>query len=138
MADDKPEKKPRVRKPAPTMREQAETARGKADKPKRTRKARQAAGRVTRPLVKAHHFGQKTYFLPMPDNRVGRFLNKRRYFVPKYFRDSWAELKLVTWPSRRESWRLTGAVFVFAVVFGLCVTFVDKILDKVVRDILLK
>jgi len=58
--------------------------------------------------------------------------------TPRYFKNAWAELRLVTWPSRRESWRLTGAVFIFAIVFGLLIAGVDKVLDEIFKKTVLK
>ncbi|MCA9327509.1 preprotein translocase subunit SecE [Candidatus Saccharibacteria bacterium] len=55
-----------------------------------------------------------------------------------YIRDSWRELRKVTWPSFRESLRLTAAVIVFSVIFGAIIAVVDFGLDKVFRQILLK
>ena len=74
----------------------------------------------------------------MPDNKVGRFLNKRRSWVPSYFINSWKELKQVTWPGRRETWRLTLAVFVFAMVFGTIIAIVDKGLEDLFKKVILK
>lgn len=65
-----------------------------------------------------------------------RWLGK--ILVPTYFRQSWRELKLVTWPSWKQSWQLTYAVLIFAVVFGAIIAAVDYGLDKVFRNILLK
>ena len=65
----------------------------------------------------------------MPDNKVGRFLNKRRSFIPRYFKESWQELRKVTWPNRKETTKLTLAVFTFAIVFGLLVAIVEFGLD---------
>jgi preprotein translocase SecE subunit len=79
----------------------------------------------------------KEYYLPMPDNKAGRFLNKRRSFIPKYFREAWAEVKQVTWPNRRESLKLTSAVLIFTIVFGLIITITDYGLDKIFRKVLL-
>jgi len=55
-----------------------------------------------------------------------------------YLRTSWHELKEVTWPSFRESRRLTTAVISFAVVFGVVIYAVDWILDKIFKQILIK
>lgn len=63
--------------------------------------------------------------------KVGRFL------VPKYFRDSWVELKQVSWPDRLQTLRLTGAVIAFAVVFGIAIAIVDYGLDKLFRQLLI-
>lgn len=128
-------KKPRLRKPPITQREKAEQARldqEKAEsKPKLKAKAKHQAGR-------AGGFLKNEYYLPMPKNRFGSFLNKRRRLMPKYFRDSWAEIKLVTWPGRKETWRLTLAVFIFAIIFSTLVGILDKGLDILFKDIILE
>src|ERR1700723_913896 len=41
-----------------------------------------------------------------------------RHIVPRYFRSAAHELRLTTWPSRKQSRQLTLAVVIFAVVFG--------------------
>ena len=58
--------------------------------------------------------------------------------LPKYLRNSFKELKLVTWPSFRQSLKLTYAVIVFAVIFGASVAILDYGLDKVFKHVLLK
>jgi preprotein translocase SecE subunit len=59
-------------------------------------------------------------------------------FAPPYFRNSWRELRQVTWTKRRDSFRLTFAVIAFAVVFGALVALLDFGLDKVFKQVLLK
>jgi preprotein translocase SecE subunit len=74
-----------------------------------------------------------------PFRIVGRFLGRiSRFIVPPYFRNSWRELRAVTWPKMRVSFKLTFAVIVFAVVFGTVVAVVDYGLDKVFKQVLLK
>ena len=74
-----------------------------------------------------------------PLRALGRVLRViGRYTVPPYFRNSWRELRAVTWPSMRDSFKLTFAVIAFAVVFGLLVAVVDYGLDKVFKQVLLK
>ena len=58
--------------------------------------------------------------------------------VPVYFRNSWKELRLVTWPNWQQSRQLTFAVLAFAIVFGSAIASVDYGLDKLFRHILLK
>jgi preprotein translocase SecE subunit len=58
--------------------------------------------------------------------------------LPKYLRNSWRELRDVTWPSWKQSRQLTFAVLVFAVVFGVLIAIVDYGLDQLFRNILLK
>lgn len=57
---------------------------------------------------------------------------------PPYFRNSFNELKGVTWPTPKMSVRLTYAVIAFAVVFGVSVAVVDYGLGKVFKVLLLK
>lgn len=64
--------------------------------------------------------------------RTGRILGLR------YLRDSWRELRMVTWPSFSNSARLTGAVIIFSVIFSIFIAIVDFGLDKLFRQILLK
>src|SRR5581483_6968072 len=61
-----------------------------------------------------------------------------KIIFPKYFRKSFTELKLVTWPTLKQSRQLTFAVIIFAVLFGASVALLDLGLDKIFRSILLK
>jgi preprotein translocase SecE subunit len=80
----------------------------------------------------------KFFSLPVfkPLGVVFRFIGK--VIFPKYFRNSWRELKQVTWPTWKESQRLTFAVVIFAVIFGTVIAGVDWGLDKVFKSLLLK
>lgn len=69
---------------------------------------------------------------------IFRFLRPFRWLVPRYFVNSWREVRQVTWPNRRETWRLTLAVFIFAIVFGALVAGVDKVLDLLFKKVILK
>ena len=73
--------------------------------------------------------------------KLGRFRFFRiisRIFLPLYIRNSWRELRMVTWPSRRQSWKLTYAVIVFSVIFGALVFIVDFGLDKLFKELIIK
>jgi preprotein translocase SecE subunit len=126
-------RKKRVRKSPETVRERTAKADSAVKKPRRLRRS---ASTFARPLKTIHRTGKKEYYLPLPDNRAGRFLNKRRHIVPRYFREAWAELRLVVWPGRRETWKLTLAVFIFAIIFSLLVAITDYGLDKIFKRIL--
>lgn len=77
-----------------------------------------------------------SYKLLRPVAIVFIFIGK--IIFPKYFRESWQELKKVTWPDWVKSRQLTFAVLVFAVIFGVTVAIIDFGLDKIFRNILLK
>lgn len=130
-------KKRRIR-PATSGGEQTKKAKTKAepsDKPNRLRGAAKTAGK---PFVAAQRVRDKNYGLPVPDNKVGRFASKKRHIIPSYFRNSWKELKQVTWPDRKQTIQLTFAVFVFATVFGVLIAVTDYGLDRIFKRILLK
>jgi preprotein translocase SecE subunit len=136
MADAKKSKirKARVRK-APTLREQAELARTKSEtkKPRRFSRATAKTGAALRKTRITRNPVTKLFA------RLGRLILKvLRWIVPKYFINAWREVRLVTWPSRKETWRLTFAVFIFAIVFGALVSGVDKILDIIFKQVILK
>lgn len=129
------EKKPRLRKSAPTIRERAEIVRATEEGSKKGR-AKKTIATAKRPLAK----------LKLPRNRatgpiykllgfIGRILRK---LVPSYIVNSWKEVRQVTWPTRRETWRLTGAVFIFAIIFGSMVAIVDKGLEAIFKNVILK
>lgn len=121
------EKKPRLRKTAPTIRERVESAQLDAEKQNKKNMSSTKEGKRT--LKK---FPTSKFRVP------GRLVSISRLLVPRYFIDSWREVRQVTWPTRRETWRLTGAVFVFAVIFGAMVAAVDKGLGAIFRNFILK
>ena len=127
-------RKPRIRKAA-TVREKIESGAKDAEaKPKRpvrkvTSKALSPLGALWRTL--------KPVVRPLAP--AGRIIKKLLgWLVPRYFVNSWRELRLVTWPNRRETWKLTVAVFVFAVVFGALVWVVDIGLDQLFKRFVLR
>jgi preprotein translocase SecE subunit len=132
VAEEKSKKRP-LKKPE-TLRER--TQRASSEKPK-TRRLQTAASRLGKPIGAARRVGKKEFYLPMPNNSVGRFLNKRRSATPRFFKEAWAELRQVEWPDGRTTARLTFAVFVFSVVFGAIITVVDYGLDKIFRKVFL-
>jgi preprotein translocase SecE subunit len=86
-----------------------------------------------------HHFPLKhlghalRWFFMLPPLRfLGSLLGFR------FVRDSWRELKQVTWPTFRESMRLTSAVIIFSIVFGFIIAVVDFGLDKVFKSLFVK
>lgn len=55
-----------------------------------------------------------------------------------YFIDSWRELRKVEWPDRKTSWKLTGVVIVFSVVFSVFTALLDVGFEKLAKQIFLK
>lgn len=139
MADEQPDKstkpKRRIVKNPETFRERALKAAEKGDKPDRAAKAKEVGSKLTGPVTGTARKAAGTKPL-LPIVVVLRFIG--RIIFPKYFRSSWQELRQVQWPGWRESRKLTFAVLVFAVIFGLVVAAVDYVLDKVFKYLLLQ
>jgi preprotein translocase SecE subunit len=132
MAEKSAKSKRRIVKNPETFRERAIKAVEASEQPKRTHRVMQAAGRFIGPVFRPVGRGLRAFFGLKAIRLLGRIV------FPRYFRNSWAELRLVTWPNWRESRQLTFAVLVFAVVFGAAIAGVDWGLDKVFRQLLLK
>jgi preprotein translocase SecE subunit len=141
MADDKPvegknaKKSKRLVKNPETFRQRAIKASEASDKPAASAKLKAGGVKATGPVRRsARKLTQSKAAKPL--HKPARIFGK--ILVPTYFRQSWAELKLVTWPNWKQSRQLTTAVLVFAVVFGAAIAGVDWGLDKIFKHILLK
>jgi preprotein translocase subunit SecE len=123
--------KRRLVKKTETTREKTEKSVLERDKPKKQGVVRLTLRYIGAPfrvlgrgLAKIGHL--------KPFRLIGRIL------WPTYFRNSWKELKLVTWPTRREAAQLTLAVIIFSIIFGVIIAIVDYGLDKLFKQLLLK
>lgn len=74
-------------------------------------------------------------FKTKPFRFIGRILS--RIFFIAYFKESYKELKQVTWPNRRQTIQLTFAVFIFAFSIGVVIALLDYGLNKLFEFILL-
>lgn len=128
MAEDKATPKRRIVKKAETVRQKAEKAVEDSKQPRRLHATKRRAGAPFRIVGKG--------FTKLGKYKVLRVIGY--ILVPPYFRNSWKELRQVTWTKRRESFRLTAAVIVFAITFGAVVAVLDFGLDKVFKEVLLK
>lgn len=129
---DSPKAKKRLVKNPETFREKAIKATENSGRPTRSRKLKQASGKVASPIFSPIGRALSRIFNRKPFRIIGRIL------LPTYFRNSFRELRLVEWPKPKQARDLTFAVLAFAVVFGGAVALVDYGLDKVFRSILLK
>jgi preprotein translocase subunit SecE len=55
-----------------------------------------------------------------------------------FARESYEETKLVVWPTRKETIQTTGIVFLFVVVMAIFLFLVDKTVEWVLYDLLLR
>jgi preprotein translocase SecE subunit len=127
---DKPSSKRKLKQPQ-SVREKVKQSKATISKPKKKSKLKKVIlarfNILKKILVKYKAFR----ILSKIFNFIGLII------VPKYLRSSWDELKLVTWPNRRESIRLSYAVLAFAVVFGALVAALDYGLNDLFKIILL-
>ena len=134
MANEQPteaKSKRRVKNPE-TFRERALKAAEVTDKPERVSIFKRLSTKLIAPVARSVGRLLRKIFYRQPFKFIGKII------FPTYFRNSWRELKLVTWPTKRQSRQLTFAVLVFAVIFGSTIALVDYGLDKVFRHLLLK
>ena len=108
-------------------------------------KSAELAGKSTRRSLIWHGFTVPFRLIGRGFKKIASFLARFKVFrilgrilVPYYFRNSWKELKQVTWPSGKQTRQLTIAVIIFAIIFGAVVALLDFILDKVFKEVLLK
>lgn len=99
------------------------------------------SGRSANRFAKTKGFlarGKKKFQMPLPDNRLGRLMGKRIRIVPGFIGNAWLEIRQVTWPSRKETFKLALAVFIFSTVFGSFVAAVDYGLDKLFKEVIFR
>jgi preprotein translocase subunit SecE len=136
VADNKPESKTntakrRVKNPE-TFREKALKASEAGETTTRRRRVASATGSGIKKTTGPFGRALKKIFGIKPFRILGKIL------LPTYFRNSWKELRKVEWPNWQESRRLTFAVLMFALVFGITIALVDYGLDKLFKNILIK
>ncbi len=114
-----------------SMRDKTSKAVSRSAKPRRLQSTARA---VRRPFVAANRIAKKEYYVVKPREQGFKgFLTKPRRWTPGYFRSAFKELRIVTWPDRRTTWKLVTSVFLFSIIFGLSIAIVDYGLDKLFR-----
>lgn len=112
------EDKKNTRKKVESVRERAERAISEAAKPAKAQNLTPAE-ETRRKQIKL--LGRlKRNKTPNPDKKPRRF-----HFFPKFIRNAFNEIKLVTWPDRITTTKLSFAVIIFATIFSILVSLVD-------------
>lgn len=135
MASESSKRPKRRLKNAETVRERAIKAQEQSAQPGRSNRllstTAAVAGKPARGVGRIFHH-QPFKFIGAILRFIGRFP------LLRYLASSWRELKVVTWPNRKQTRQLTWAVLLFAIVFGALVSAVDYGLDKLFKAVLLK
>jgi len=83
-------------------------------------------------------FLKKEVNIPVPNKiRNSKLGKSRKLRLPKYIRQSIQEMKKVTWPGKKETWKLTFAVLVFSAVFTVFIIIVDYVFKRVAERVFL-
>ena len=122
-----------VKKPTQTVRERSQSDAAKAPKKRRIQQTAKSVGAARQSVKKAAAPLAKP-FQNKPARLIGKVLGT--VLLINYFISSWRELKQVTWPNRKETIKLTLAVFTFTIIFGLIIIVTDYGLDKVFHKLL--
>ena len=125
MASSDPKKSKDQSKPE-TVRERAERAIAEASKPKK--KEEKAVVNKRSENLKSISKAKKEKKGKKP---------RRFHIVPKFIRQAFVEIKLVTCPDARTTVKLTTAVIIFATVFSILVSLVDYGFGKIFKRIFL-
>lgn len=59
-------------------------------------------------------------------------------WLVRYIRDSYRELKKVTWPDKKTAWKLTGTVFLFSFVMAMFLFGLDSFFSEMFKKLFLK
>lgn len=120
--------KRRLRPGQPTIRQQAESAQSAKPKTGR-RRIRQVRSETATDDRR----------ISGPLRKLGRPLRGLAIITGlRYLARSWAELRQVAWPNRRQTRQLTIAVIVFSTVFGIIIAVVDYGLGKLFKVLFTK
>ena len=65
-----------------------------------------------------------------------KFITAPFVTLSKYLMDSWRELKLVRWPTRKETWKMTGAVIAFSVGFATLILLLDGLFNWIFKTLI--
>ncbi len=120
-----------------------------AEKPKRRLKPPQSLREKANEANQPHNKKKRNYLktrlvITAPFVKCSKFFGRYKAFriigkiiVPTFFRNSWKEIRMVTWPDRKTSIRLTMAVLAFAIVIGAIVATLDYGLSHLFKNIIL-
>ncbi len=109
---------------APVTRKKVEV-RDKKDQ-KNAEKAEKAKLKADKKAEKAaKNAGKKPFILIRPFVYFGR-----------YFKDSWHELRQVRWPSRKATWKMVLAVFIYTAILMVFILLLDMFFTWVFNLIL--
>lgn len=119
-------------------RAEKQTVRQRMDgKKSRKLSVKPAGKKVANATLSTRQKLQKSYHLPLPDNKIGNILSKKVVWIPGFIKNAFKELRLVEWPDARMTVKLSFAVIIFSIIFSAFIGIVDYGLGKVFKEVLL-
>lgn len=77
--------------------------------------------------------------LPMPLRIITapfRWIVKPFIALGRYIKNSWTEIRQVRWPNRKATWKLVGAIFIYAAFFIIVVALLDALFNFIFSKII--
>lgn len=111
---------------------------------KAKKKAKASGSKTPKNIMVSTASAIKTFFAkitsPIRSSKAWKFLRKKILRSPfgGYFVNSWRELKQVTWPNRKTTWKFTFTVIVFSAFFAALVSVLDYGFDNLAQRIFLQ
>ncbi len=113
------------------------------DEPKKqsTSKNVRKAVKIAKEIVKENKKAVKKEKKPMPMplriiTAPFRFIAKPFIALGRYIKGSSEEIRQVRWPNRKATWKLVGAIFVYAVLFIILVMLLDALFNFIFSQII--
>lgn len=132
----------RIKKPSlkarkqETVRERAEKQRLKQSTEPRRKKVAIATTKPVKGLGKI--LSKEFNPITIKKGKYSNLLSKRFSLMPRYFVNSYRELKEVHWLKPKQALSLTLAVIIFSVSIALFVQLLSFVFDKLVQEVILK
>jgi len=77
--------------------------------------------------------------MPMPLRIITfpfRMIAKPFIALGRYIKGSWEEIRQVSWPNRKATWKLVGAIFIYAAFFIILVMILDALFNFIFSNII--
>ena len=98
----------------------------KAEKTARRVKVGQDSHSVKKPLKTAEKAAKKATTEKSTEKKPF-ILIRPLVYLGRYIRDSWKELRLVRWPTRKATWKLVLAIFIYTALFIAIIMLLDAL-----------
>lgn len=103
-----------------------------AIKPKKEKVSKKLSKKEVKLEKKANKKEKKQRKLPKPI----KVILTPFFAIGRYLRNSWRELRLVRWPNRKVTWKLTIAVIAYTVLVAVIIMLLDALFTFIFNKVL--